>query len=1145
MQPRPTEIAVHRVSIFKFSLCLKALSSVAFASLMISTGMAQSITLKAQPLRVTIPKGVSGTSIVALTNSTSGFVTGWNLATTDVPAGVGATLSQTLINSNGTTAMTLTLTYDGSTAAGNYDMAVVASGDSSFRLPIPVQVAYVWSGINFTNAVSTNWNSAGNWKAGAVPGATDPVVFNDGGGQAATSPTNVVISSDQEVASVRFGPETGSSRFHNLEFQNGATLKVTGPGLSFSILRDSKLIGQQITTTIAGNGTLLVSNAVAQMGVLLEGQQNATLDMRNLDNFVADLVRMGLGDYRMYPNYYTNGYTGPTGANFANPPTRFVPLVWLAKTNVVKCSWVDPNNYNDGGIRDYAITVGNDEASGTTANIRFTLGLSNAFFIDSICLAQSGKGGGGNNFNFNAAGSYALFRGIGGGRMSVWAQGDASGNAASQSNVRGTGADFSNGQIDALVDRLYLGRSRTNTAGLTIQGTLSIGGASLGSVFDVNTAYLGAQDVLNIGTGAAAISGPVGTLNVNSNATFKANRDLHLGYTTAPVAGAPNYAENCSGILNINNTGTVIASNIVAGGVTKISVNNNIFMNRGNLVVSNAIGSADGRVNILSMTNGSQLTLYGVKGGESCVYVKTLSVPSIGAGSVLNIPSVANVSGNPFTIPVISYTTASPVISGLSVTPPAGLYVLSIVDNTANQTIDVTFSTSVPKTVVWRGNIDNNWDNTTKNWVTVVGGVQTNFADGDSVIFDDTATGSTSVNIPGTVAPGQFAAQYGIVVSNASYTFDGGSVVGSATVKKVGTGTLTINATFSPGVTLSQGSLAGAGTVGPTSLESGTAMTSYLGVINGGLASSNATVVVNGTVNGGLNLRAGSLTNSGTINGSVSLSGSTFLQNAALAIMNVNLPWSVPTNSVLANDGSIFHFGTVGGNLGLTVNGTLRGTGKITQNGNQLPSDVRVTIGAGGSLMIGNSPNEIASMTLAARVDFLATSVSTFDVDNSTPTNDVIRLADGNVIGKVNFGAGNELGGTFVINRTAGPEFGLGTTLYLFDRISNDPDNANPARPGVTPQPGIGMVWDVSNMLTNLTLAVTGLPPFSNTITSTNITFDWPENYRGWRLETQTNDLTVGISTNWATVGGSWRTNSVAVPLVTTNPAVFFRLAYP
>lgn len=1144
-------------------LVRRASLALAAIAISISSVSAQTVTLRSQPIRFTIPKGVASSNFCTLTIPVSGLVNQGvdtiALAVTGIPGSgaAAAFLSTNSLQSNLTYTATLILTNDATIVAGVYDLAVEATGAASFRLPVPVEVVTVWNG-----ASGTAFGTAGNWIGAVAPSATDKVVFRDTGGQAAATTTNIVVSANTEVASFRFAPEASATRFHNMEILGGATLKASGAGLSFSLHRDSKLVAQQITTTISGAGTLMVTNANAEIGVLLDGQQNATLDLRNLNNFEADVSRIGLGDYRMWPNYYTNGYFGSGGANLANPPTRFVPLVFLARTNLIKCSWVDPNGYNDGGIRDYSLDIGNDEASGTTANITFRLGNSNALFLDSICYSHSGKGGGGNSFIFERTNSYAYFRGIGGGRMSVWAQGDASGVGPSGSNVRGTVVDFSNGRIDALVDRLYLGRSRTNTVGMTIQGTLTIGGAYPSSVFDVNTAILGDQQFDNLGTGAAAVSGPVGTINVNSNATLKVNNVLHLGYTVATSIGLPTYPENCSGILNINGGGVVMASNIMAGGVSKLSVQNNISLNQGKLIVTNAIGDAYGRINNLTINNGSQVTLFGVKVGETNVFVKTFSMPGAGSASSIIVPSIAGYVSGSVTIPLISYTVTSPNIAGLSVTPPSGLYIKSIVNNPTDSIIEVTFTDVAPKVVVWRGNLDNNWDETTKNWVTQVGGLQTNFVNGDSVVFDDSASNSI-VNVSSSVTPGQTAAAFGVVVNNSTlnYTFSGGSVLGGSTTKKTGTGTLTIDNAYSPGVTVTQGALAGAGSIGTTLLEDGATMTGFSGTISGGLSTSNAIVNVTGTVTGGLNVRAGSLLNSGTINGSFTVAAGATLNNTFGAALNVILPWTVPTNSVLINNGTIKHSGTVGGNQGLTLNGSLSGVGIISQHGTNTAPDVRVTFGAGSSVMIGNSANEVTNMTIAVRLDMLATSTTTYDVNNSLGLNDKINLVDGFIQGKVNFGAGNGLGGRIVINKTAGPDFNLLTSLNLFDLTSNIPDNQNQAIPQLVPAPALGLAWDVSRTVSNLTVAVMGMPFLTNQFTSTNITFTWPESARGWRLERQTNSLAVGLqspSTNWTTLVTSFGgtnlfldTNTAAVyfrsAIATdkTNGTVFFRMSYP
>ncbi|MGC3958975.1 MAG: hypothetical protein QM813_13845 [Verrucomicrobiota bacterium] len=1177
------------------SPCALAVAIIALAT---SSSWAQSVVIRSQPLRLTIPKGVPTTNTITLTIVTASLPTpSVNLSVTDVPGSGNAfaTLSQTTIAANATTTVTLTLTNDATLNGGNYDMAVVATGDASFRLPIPITCTYVWSGANYANGTSTNWSSAGNWQGGIVPGASDAVVFANmgavtnsansvpGGGTPntlQTAPiiaTNVIVSADTTVGAIRFAQQTNTSRAFHFEIQSGATLSVTGPG-GFSILRDNKFVSQQSDVKFSGAGKLKVDNINANINYLIDGQGYGLWDMRSLASFEANVNRLGLGDFREFPNYYTNGSVG-TGATEASFASRFVPYIYLALTNVIKASYVDPNNYLDPGVRTYALTLGNNETQGTGSGqvLRFSFGLSNAVFLDSICFGASGAVGNPHLFNFNATNSYALFRGITGlnSRITAWVQADGSGTNSSGSNSRGA-VDFGNGKVDVLVDRLYLSRVRTNHSGITFSSSLTIGGASPGSIFDVNTAYLGIQEYPNLATTVtSAANSPSGTVTVNSNATFKVNGTLHLGYTTTSPTGTPNYPENCSGILNISSNGTVMASNILAGGVSKLSVANNIFMNRGRLIVTNGIGDVTKAVNLFTITNGSQLTVHNVSDTAPSIYVTTLNAANIGSASLVNIPALTNTIW-PVTIPLISYVTANPNIAGLIAgTLPSGVVLQTIVDSNAglapNGTINFTFTTNTPKVLVWTGAANGNWDTISSNWVTQVGGTPTRFTDGDSVVFGNSSA-VNAITVVGSVTPGQTAAAYGITITNDAshnYSFTGGAVGGSANGYKAGAGSLTVNASFSPGFTIEAGSLVGNGTLGTTVLGSGTTMTGFSGTINNGLSVSSATVNVTGTVNGGLNLISGSLINFGSINGLVNIADGVTLDNRPGATMTVILPWTISTNTTLINNGSIYQVGTLNGNLGMNVDGTLKGVGLIGQNpATQLSSDVRVTIRAGGTLMIGNSPNEITNMTIGVRLDLNAGSTVTFDVDNTGPRNDkIILVATPYGFGKVNFGVGNNQGGTIFVNRVAGPAFDAATSLLPFDQTSNPPDNANPAIPKITPQPALGLVWNTAEVITNLTLNVVPLPQITNTVTSTNFVFEWPASYRGWRVERQISTLDVGLespSTNWNTLftalGGTnasiyyypditnqpdvfWVRQTV--PIDKTNAAVFYRTTYP
>jgi aryl-phospho-beta-D-glucosidase BglC (GH1 family) len=55
----------------------------------------------------------------------------------------------------------------------------------------------------------------------------------------------------------------------------------------------------------------------------------------------------------------------------------------------------------------------------------------------------------------------------------------------------------------------------------------------------------------------------------------------------------------------------------------------------------------------------------------------------------------------------------------------------------------------------------------------------------------------------------------------------------------------------------------------------------------------------------------------------------------------------------------------------------------------------------------------------------------------------------------------------------------------------------------------------------------------------------WPTDHTGWQLQSQTNNLTSGLGTNWVNLPASMQTNQMTVPLNSTNGAVFFRLMRP
>jgi len=223
--------------------------------------------------------------------------------------------------------------------------------------------------------------------------------------------------------------------------------------------------------------------------------------------------------------------------------------------------------------------------------------------------------------------------------MSVFAIADsASPEIPANANVRGQ-VNLSNGTVDALVDRLFMGVDRTNNNGqMTVQATLTLAAGT----FDVNEAFLGFQrSGNNQGSDTSTgFAGPEGTVFVNSNAVFKVNRNLHLGYTTAAAPAGTTSPERTFGKVVVG-TGTLMASNVVVGGVTRHSTNNVIVIGGGRLILTNDIGAADAPLTILTITNGSQWTLHGLRADHTNIFVRTLNAPVVGANVSISESSCA------------------------------------------------------------------------------------------------------------------------------------------------------------------------------------------------------------------------------------------------------------------------------------------------------------------------------------------------------------------------------------------------------------------------------------------------------------------------------------------------------------------------
>ncbi|MEI6169031.1 MAG: hypothetical protein WCS52_17765 [bacterium] len=138
---------------------------------------------------------------------------------------------------------------------------------------------------------------------------------------------------------------------------------------------------------------------------------------------------------------------------------------------------------------------------------------------------------------------------------------------------------------------------------------------------------------------------------------------------------------------------------------------------------------------------------------------------------------------------------------------------------------------SQAQSLVWTGNVNNVWNTSDSNWLNA--GVSANYADGNGVVFDDTALVTTNINISGTVSPGSVLFSNTNATGNA-YSFTNGVIAGGGSVSKTGAGVVTFG---SP----SGGGLSGAR---PISFSAGTLISRAQGALGTGTITFNRSAVV-------------------------------------------------------------------------------------------------------------------------------------------------------------------------------------------------------------------------------------------------------------------------------------------------------------
>lgn len=681
-------------------------------------------------------------------------------------------------------------------------------------------------------------------------------------------------------------------------------------------------------------------------------------------------------------------------------------------------------------------------------------------------------------------------------------------------------------------------------------------------IVDANSLYLGYQQFTNRYTNSPQeFRGYCeATLVVSNTANFIVHGAVTLGYTADTDVNA-DPGQNF-GRITVGPGGTLSANQIIVDGGANLSSGNTITINSGgNLIVSNTIASSVKALDTLAMNSGALTLSVDGNSSSSYVYVTNFNTSSVLGAPMINIGNIVNFHPPSQTIHLIQYNAGTPLVVAGSL--PSGYYGSMIV-NPAPGTVDLYVSTTPPKTLEWHGYVNSSWDTTTKNWLDLSSGLQTNFSSLDNVLFDDASGAPTNINLAVTgLTPGL------ITVSNNTHTIvisGSGTIVGSAQTTKNGTGALDVeagNTTMS--ITVNQGKLIGSGTIMSAIVNSGGTML-YSGTINANVICGGAGTS-SGLIRGGVDVQpSGVFTNLNNIGGPLTLETGSFMRNAG------NVIYAIGYSSTIASNAFLLNLGRINGDT-MQVNGTLEDDSGSSSLGFQM---TQLTIASGGQFIPGGPSTGSTYVksngngTTAGRLTLATGSSTVIKLNPGGPANTMVWAA------YLDYGPSQSMqdqnGGSLLISNTTAIPFAAGQVFNVFGNSIANLDNPNPtgastnSYPIMVPsKPGPGLVWDLSRLWPGGYIGVITNPVVKLTnsfaiIGGTNIvgTFTWSTNaFQHWVLETQQNPLNVGLTTsNWTRIAGSWtntdadlaagfQTRVITNDFKGTNPAVFFRLVFP
>jgi fibronectin-binding autotransporter adhesin len=383
--------------------------------------------------------------------------------------------------------------------------------------------------------------------------------------------------------------------------------------------------------------------------------------------------------------------------------------------------------------------------------------------------------------------------------------------------------------------------TNAGVGGLVMTG---LGTGSAGALVSSTTGSLGGNVVFS---GVTSVGG-AGNLTLSGTVSGSGTQLTKVGAGALTFTGANSYAGATSitaGALVLSGSGSInTSSGIALNGATASLVQNS------STAVSPTVTSINGSIDgsgtfnsvlvptggILGNVNGTTTLTLGtltLQGAATLNFTTTntsarVNVSTVAASGTGIVVNASNPSWTAGTYDLIGYGTLTGpfadftkgTISGLTNRQTATLV-------NAGGFIALTVSGDNP---VWTGALDGTWTTAVqsqpKNWALIISGTSTDYQEGDTVRFDDSASGTTTVSIStANVSP----AHVTFANNNRAYTINGPfGIAGTGSVSITGTGSVTLNTvnTYSGGTTTGNGTLninnASAIGTGPLTISGGT-----------------------------------------------------------------------------------------------------------------------------------------------------------------------------------------------------------------------------------------------------------------------------------------------------------------------------------